>query len=157
MRTLYLGLEPPPQFSQLDSHRSQDYRATVSAALDAVAQDALVLPPDQRLVLARKLLESVDLEPDPGVEAAWDAEIAQRVARFKAGESKAIPAGEVFARLRQIAPDLRALFWISFPERRRKSSVSLATTRCDCEGACSLRSVRSLRGSGIRIRGDWFP
>jgi len=56
-------------------------------------------------VPARKLLESVDLEPDPGAEAAWDAEIAQRVARFKAGESKAIPAGEVFARLRQIAPD----------------------------------------------------
>lgn len=77
----------------------------MSATLDAVAQDALVLPPDQRLVLARVLLGSVDLEPDPGAEAAWDAEIAQRVARFKAGESKAIPAGEVFARLRQIAPD----------------------------------------------------
>jgi hypothetical protein len=36
--------------------------------------------------------------------AAWEAEIAQRIARFKAGESKPIPAGEVFARLRQIAP-----------------------------------------------------
>jgi len=38
-----------------------------------------------------------------GSEAAWEAEIAQRIGRFKAGESKPIPAGEVFARLRQIA------------------------------------------------------
>ena len=40
------------------------------ATLDALAEDALVLPPDQRLALARRLLESVDLEPEPGAEAA---------------------------------------------------------------------------------------
>jgi len=75
------------------------------ATLDVVARDALILPPEQRLALARQLLDSVDLEPAPGAEAAWEAEIAQRLARFRAGESKPIPAGEVFARLRQIAPD----------------------------------------------------
>jgi putative addiction module component (TIGR02574 family) len=74
------------------------------ATLDSVAQDALVLPPDQRLALARRLLDSVDLDPEPGAEAAWEAEIAGRIARFKSGESKSIAAGEVFARLRQIAP-----------------------------------------------------
>jgi putative addiction module component (TIGR02574 family) len=76
----------------------------MAITLDAVTQDALVLPPDERLVLARQLLDSVDLEPEPGAEAAWEAEILQRIARFKSGESKPIPAGEVFARLRQIAP-----------------------------------------------------
>ncbi len=76
----------------------------MSATLDAVAHDALILPPEQRLALARQLLDSVELEPELGAEAAWEAEIAQRIARFKAGESKAIPAGEVFARLRQVAP-----------------------------------------------------
>jgi len=55
-------------------------------------------------ISAQRLLASVDLEPDPGAEAAWEAEIAQRLARFKVGESKPIPAGEVFAKLRQIAP-----------------------------------------------------
>lgn len=74
------------------------------ATLEAVAHDALILPPDERLALARQLLESVDLEPDPGAEAAWEAEIARRIARFKAGESKPVPAAEVFAKLRQIAP-----------------------------------------------------
>jgi putative addiction module component (TIGR02574 family) len=75
------------------------------ATLDAVTHDALILPPDQRLELARHLLESVDLDPEPGAEAAWEAEIARRIARFKTGGSKPVPAGEVFARLRQIAPD----------------------------------------------------
>ena len=74
------------------------------ATLDALSQDALVLPPDQRLVLARRLLDSVDLEPEPGAEAAWEAEITRRIARYDAGESKPIPASEVFARLREIAP-----------------------------------------------------
>jgi putative addiction module component (TIGR02574 family) len=74
------------------------------ATLDALSQDALVLPPDQRLLLARRLLDSVDLEPEPGAEAAWEAESARRIARFDAGESKPIAASEVFARLRDIAP-----------------------------------------------------
>lgn len=73
------------------------------ATLEAVTHDALILPPDQRLALARQLLESVDLEPEPGAEAAWEAEIAQRIARYRSGESQPIPAGEVLARLRMIA------------------------------------------------------
>lgn len=72
--------------------------------LEALSQDALFLPPEQRLTLARRLLDSVDLEPEPGAEAAWEAEIARRIERFDAGESRPIPAGEVFARLREIAP-----------------------------------------------------
>ncbi|HEY3898826.1 MAG TPA: addiction module protein [Chthoniobacter sp.] len=75
------------------------------ATLDVVAKEALILPPEQRLALARQLLDSVDLEPAPGAEAAWEAEIARRIACFRAGEARPIPAGEVFAKLRQIAPD----------------------------------------------------
>ncbi|MDA1276628.1 MAG: addiction module protein [Verrucomicrobia bacterium] len=77
----------------------------MSATLDAVTQEALILPPEERLALARRLLDSVDLEPEPGAEAAWEKEIARRIARFKAGESRPVPVGEVFARLRQIAPE----------------------------------------------------
>jgi putative addiction module component (TIGR02574 family) len=65
----------------------------------------MILPPEHCLALARQLQDSVDIEPEPGAEVAWEAEIAQRIARFKAGESKPIPAGEVFARLWQIAPE----------------------------------------------------
>lgn len=75
------------------------------ATLEALSQDALILPADQRVALAYRLLVSVEPEPEPGAEAAWEAEIAQRIARFDAGESQPIPAGEVFAGLREIAPD----------------------------------------------------
>jgi putative addiction module component (TIGR02574 family) len=90
----------------LDNRYNQVYRHIVmSAALDALSHDALALPADQRLALARRLLDSVDLEPEPGAEAAWEAEITRRIARFDAGESKTVSASEVFDRLRQIAPD----------------------------------------------------
>ena len=76
----------------------------MSANLTALSRDALVLPPDERLQLARQLLDSVDLEPEPGAEAAWEAEIGRRIARYDAGETRGMPAGEVFARLLEIAP-----------------------------------------------------
>lgn len=75
------------------------------ATLEALFNDALGLPPEQRLAFARRLLDSVDLEREPGAEEAWRAEISQRIARLDAGEAETIPAGEVFTRLRQIAPD----------------------------------------------------
>jgi len=74
------------------------------ATLDALSHDALVLPPDQRVSLAYRLLASVELDPEPGADAAWEAEIASRIARFDAGESQTVPASEVFTRLRKIAP-----------------------------------------------------
>ena len=77
----------------------------IPPTLDALAHDALVLPPDQRVALAYRLLVGVDPGPEPGAEAAWDAEIAQRIARFDSGEAKSVPAAEVFDRLHQIAPE----------------------------------------------------
>ncbi|MEI9894816.1 MAG: addiction module protein [Chthoniobacter sp.] len=73
--------------------------------LDALAHDALGLPPDQRVTLAYRLLVSVDPDLEPGADAAWEREIAGRIARFDAGESQARPAAEVFGRLREIAPE----------------------------------------------------
>lgn len=74
------------------------------AAFDTLAQDALGLPPDQRIALAQRLLSSMEPEPDPAAEAAWETEIARRIARLDAGEAISVPAAEVFARLRRIAP-----------------------------------------------------
>ena len=74
------------------------------ATLDALSHDALVLPPDQRVALAYRLLVSVEPDPEPGADSAWETEIARRIARFDAGESRSVPAAEVFAALREIAP-----------------------------------------------------
>jgi len=74
------------------------------ATLDTVARDALVLTRDERLILARQLLVSVEPDVDEGTEAAWEEEIGQRIHRFDAGISQTIPASDVFARLASIAP-----------------------------------------------------
>ena len=90
--------------AELDNSCEEFCYTTMPAALDKLSQDALLLPPDQRVALAYRLLTSVEPSPQPGAEAAWEVEIARRIARFDSGESATIPADEVFARLRQIAP-----------------------------------------------------
>jgi putative addiction module component (TIGR02574 family) len=74
------------------------------ATLEALSHDALVLPPDQRMALAYRLLASVEPEPEPGAAGAWEAEISVRVARYDRGESQPVSAADVFAALREIAP-----------------------------------------------------
>ena len=74
------------------------------ATLGTLSRDTLNLQPEQRLALACRLLTSVEPEPEGGVAAAWETEIGRRIARFDAGESQPVSAGEVFANLRKIAP-----------------------------------------------------
>ena len=68
--------------------------------LDTLADDALILPPEQRLALAFRLLKSVESEDDPGAEAAWDSELARRLERIEAGNDPGRPAEDVLAEIR---------------------------------------------------------
>lgn len=77
----------------------------VAATFNVLAQNAFVLPPDQRIALAHRLLSSAEPGLNPDAEAAWEQEIARRVTDSDAGEVTPIPAAEVFARLRRIAPE----------------------------------------------------
>lgn len=54
--------------------------------------------------LAYRLIESVEADDAPSAEAAWTAEITERLERYDRGESKGIPAAEVFRKLNEIAP-----------------------------------------------------
>lgn len=74
-------------------------------ALDSLSGDALTLPPEDRLTLARRLLLSVEPKPSAEIDAAWEKEIARRIADFDAGHVQTIPADSGFSRLREIAPD----------------------------------------------------
>jgi len=58
-------------------------------------EDALKLPPDDRLALATELLHSVEDRADPEWERAWSAEIARRIQELDEGSVKAIPWSEV--------------------------------------------------------------
>jgi putative addiction module component (TIGR02574 family) len=74
----------------------------MSALLDELTSKAKDLPLEERAQLAQQLMESVDQESDPEVEAAWATEIASRIARYERGESKLTPASEVFEAARRL-------------------------------------------------------
>ena len=56
-----------------------------------ILESAMALSPDERAELARELIASLDGEADPGVEAAWSAEITRRAERVLSGESQGVP------------------------------------------------------------------
>jgi putative addiction module component (TIGR02574 family) len=69
---------------------------------EQIVEAALALGPQERERLARLLLDRTQAGfGGPGeVERAWMEEVMRRKARLDAGEDQAMPAEEVFARLR---------------------------------------------------------
>jgi putative addiction module component (TIGR02574 family) len=73
--------------------------------IDALAQGAIELPPDQRYVLAQRILVSVEPEVAAEIDDAWTLEIRERMRKYDSGESKGIPGAEVFAEIdRRLVP-----------------------------------------------------
>ena len=75
----------------------------MSALLDELTKKAQTLAIKERAQLAQELLASVERDADPAVQEAWEAEIADRIAKYERGEAKLIPAAEVFAAARRLA------------------------------------------------------
>ena len=69
-------------------------------ALDELHAAVLSLPDRERAQLAAKILASLDADPD--VEAAWIAEVRDRLAAYRRGEIEAVPVEEVMAKARKI-------------------------------------------------------
>lgn len=74
----------------------------MSTLLDELSMKAQTLTVEERAQLAQELLESVERDADPDVQAAWEAEIADRIVKYERGEAKLIPADEVFAAARRL-------------------------------------------------------
>jgi hypothetical protein len=68
-------------------------------SLEVIASEAWLLPKDQRFTLAHRILSSVEPRAEPDAEAAWDAEIRERISRFDAGLTSSVAGREVFAEL----------------------------------------------------------
>jgi len=60
----------------------------MKAGTDALLEAALALTAEDRARLAVELIASLDGEPDEGVEAAWDAEVARRIEQAERGEAE---------------------------------------------------------------------
>jgi putative addiction module component (TIGR02574 family) len=71
---------------------------------ERVLARALQLAPAQRETLARWLIESLDGEPDPDPEKAWEAELDRRLADLDSGKVQAIGIEEFRKRIFSESP-----------------------------------------------------
>ncbi len=62
---------------------------------EALLEDALTLPEDERAEIAGMLLESLGAAPEAGVEDAWREEVAARVEALDAGGVELTPWQEI--------------------------------------------------------------
>jgi putative addiction module component (TIGR02574 family) len=73
--------------------------SVVNSAVEELYERASELPAADRAELAGLLLESIEDQPEEGVEEAWAAEIERRIADFRAGRVRMIPWSEARAYL----------------------------------------------------------
>lgn len=69
--------------------------------LEAMATNLLTLPPNERLFLGERLVESVDCFASPEIAEAWSAEVAHRLADYESGKVAGIPSAEAHAEVRR--------------------------------------------------------
>jgi putative addiction module component (TIGR02574 family) len=68
---------------------------------DALLQDALELPLEERSRMASRLIESIDQDDSTLVSPAWAAELSRRIESIRNGTAELIPHDEVMAEARQ--------------------------------------------------------
>lgn len=68
-------------------------------SINQILQDAILLPEDQRLTLANRILMLNEPNASEDVSSVWDTTIKDRIARYDKGEIGSRPAREVFADL----------------------------------------------------------
>ena len=71
----------------------------MATELRQLFQEALELTDNDRATLAGLLIESLEMPPDPDVEAAWAAETERRWQEIESGKVQTIPWEDVKAKL----------------------------------------------------------
>lgn len=73
----------------------------MSANSEQILKEALALPPQERAELVEQLLATFQSPPDPRLDELWAQEAESRLDAYDRGELSAVPAEEVFDRIRQ--------------------------------------------------------
>jgi len=79
----------------LDNWFAQEYYFCMSRDLATIADEALKLPQNEQLKLARTLLEKNEASGDQEADAAWEQEIERRIQLIDAGLAKGRPFSDV--------------------------------------------------------------
>lgn len=73
----------------------------MSTELKEIEQQALLLPPKDREILAQRLMHSLDNAPLTDVDEAWIQEAERRYKHYKDGIIKGIPGEKLFGEIRR--------------------------------------------------------
>ena len=73
----------------------------MARAFDEILQEAMTLPPEERLNLSQELYGSLMSDEEREIEEAWLDEVERRFADYEAGRTKTIPGEQVFRELRE--------------------------------------------------------
>lgn len=73
----------------------------MSGSTEQILKYALALPAQERAELVERLLATLQSPPDPRLDELWAREAEDRLDAYDRGELKAVPAEEVFDRIRQ--------------------------------------------------------
>jgi putative addiction module component (TIGR02574 family) len=92
-----------PRSAAVPFARSIMLEQAMKDPVDELVQQGSRLSPTDRARVAELLLASIDDMPSADVDAAWDAEIARRLAAYDRGEVQGIDAAEVFAKASRLA------------------------------------------------------
>jgi putative addiction module component (TIGR02574 family) len=73
----------------------------MSATTEELLKQVLALPLQERAELVEQLLATFQTPPDPHIDELWAREAEDRLDAYDRGELKAVPAAEVFNRIKQ--------------------------------------------------------
>ncbi|MEK6279137.1 MAG: addiction module protein [Acidobacteriota bacterium] len=74
----------------------------MSRTFEELTKEAMELPPSSRILLAERLVESLDSEEFDEIQRLWSAEAIRRRDEVRSGKVQAIPGQEVLDEVRRL-------------------------------------------------------
>ena len=71
-------------------------------SIEKLTEELLSLPSASRALLEDKLVESLEFDTDPAIQAAWTTEAKRRRDEIRSGSMEAIPGNEALAQVRRL-------------------------------------------------------
>lgn len=71
-------------------------------SIEQLTEELLALPSASRALLADKLVESLEFDTDPSIQAAWTTEAMKRRDQVRNGSVQTIPGEEALAQVRRL-------------------------------------------------------
>jgi len=90
-----------PEICRVVFSRFAAYFPAMSLSVEQIAEEALALPSEARVLLADRLVESLDSVEDEKIHRLWAAEALRRRDEVRSGRVKTISSNEALKRVRK--------------------------------------------------------